>query len=113
VIAVGVLAWKFVEAEHVIDDEPKLHAELQKLDAQEQIALPLSQPRRRHHRQQGELMTMKRHNRSQLGICKVGWTSRNKSRLQSRRSFFLDIPFYRTLKLWLSYRQPMTRQSLG
>jgi hypothetical protein len=39
VIAVGVLAWKFVEAEHVINNEPKLHAELQKLDAQEQNEL--------------------------------------------------------------------------
>jgi hypothetical protein len=27
----------------------------------------------------------------------VGWISRKKSRLRSRRKFFLDIPFYRTL----------------
>jgi len=39
VTAVGVLGWKFVEAEHVINNEPKLHAELQKLDAQEQNEL--------------------------------------------------------------------------
>jgi hypothetical protein len=39
VIAMGVLAWKFVEAEHVIDNEPKLYAELQKLDTQEQNEL--------------------------------------------------------------------------
>jgi hypothetical protein len=39
VIAVGVLAWKFAEAEHVINNEPKIHAELQKLDAQEQNEL--------------------------------------------------------------------------
>ncbi|MGE5734877.1 MAG: hypothetical protein ACM34E_07295, partial [Acidobacteriota bacterium] len=39
VTAVGVLAWKFVEAEHVIKNEPKLYADLQKLDAQEQNQL--------------------------------------------------------------------------
>ena len=39
VIVISVLAWKFVEAEHVINNEPKLHAELQKLDAQEQNEL--------------------------------------------------------------------------
>jgi hypothetical protein len=39
VTAVGVLGWKFVGAEHVINNEPKLHAELQKLDAQEQNEL--------------------------------------------------------------------------
>src|SRR3982751_3445679 len=38
-IAVSVLVWKFVEAEHVIDNEPKLYAELQKLDTQEQNVL--------------------------------------------------------------------------
>jgi hypothetical protein len=35
----GVLVWKFVQAEHVITNEPKLYAELQKLDAQEQNEL--------------------------------------------------------------------------
>jgi hypothetical protein len=39
VIAMSVLAWKFIEAEHVIDNEPKLYADLQKLDAQEQNEL--------------------------------------------------------------------------
>ena len=39
VTALAVLAWKFVEAEHVIKNEPKLYAELQKLDAQEQNEL--------------------------------------------------------------------------
>jgi hypothetical protein len=39
VTIVGVLAWKFVEAEHVINNEPKLYAELEKLDAQEQNEL--------------------------------------------------------------------------
>ena len=39
VTAVGVLAWKFRAAEHVINNEPKLYAELQKLDAQEQNEL--------------------------------------------------------------------------
>ena len=39
VTLVGVLAWKFVEAEHVINNEPKLYAELEKLDAQEQNEL--------------------------------------------------------------------------
>ena len=37
--AVGVLAWKFVEAEHVINNEPKLYSQLQKLDAREQNEL--------------------------------------------------------------------------
>jgi hypothetical protein len=39
VIAVGVLVWKFVQAEHIIANEPKLYAELQKLDVQEQNEL--------------------------------------------------------------------------
>ena len=39
----------------------------------------------------------------QRGLCKVGWISRNKSRLRSRRSFFLDIPFYRAHRGVLSY----------
>jgi hypothetical protein len=38
-IAMSVLVWKFIEAEHVINNEPKLYAELQKLDAQEQNVL--------------------------------------------------------------------------
>ena len=38
-VAMGVVVWKFVEAEHVINNEPKLHAELQKLDVQEQNEL--------------------------------------------------------------------------
>ena len=33
VIVVGVLVWKFVQAEHVMNNEPKLYAELQQLDA--------------------------------------------------------------------------------
>ena len=39
VIAMSVVVWKFVEAERVINNEPKLYAELQKLDAQEQNVL--------------------------------------------------------------------------
>ena len=35
----SVLVWKFIEAEHVINNEHKLYAELQKLDAQEQNVL--------------------------------------------------------------------------
>jgi hypothetical protein len=38
-VAMCVVVWKFVEAEHVINNEPKLYAELQKLDAQEQNEL--------------------------------------------------------------------------
>ena len=38
-IAMSVVVWKFVEAEHVINKEPQLYAELQKLDAQEQNEL--------------------------------------------------------------------------
>ena len=38
-IATSVLVWKFIEAEHVINNEHKLYAELQKLDAQEQNVL--------------------------------------------------------------------------
>jgi hypothetical protein len=38
-IAMSVLVWKFVAAEHVINNEPKLYAELQKLDPQEQNVL--------------------------------------------------------------------------
>src|SRR5512133_2144319 len=39
VIAMSVVLWKFVEAEHVINNEPKLYAQLEKLDAQEQNEL--------------------------------------------------------------------------
>ena len=39
VIVVGVLAWKSVEAGHVISNEPEIYAELQKLDAPEQNEL--------------------------------------------------------------------------
>jgi hypothetical protein len=38
-IAMSVLVWKFVEAQHVINNEPQLYADLQKLDAQEQNVL--------------------------------------------------------------------------
>ena len=38
-IAVSVVLWKFVQAEHVINKEPQLYAEVQKLDAQEQNEL--------------------------------------------------------------------------
>ena len=38
-IAISVAVWKFGQAEHVINDEPKLYAELHKLDGQEQNEL--------------------------------------------------------------------------
>jgi hypothetical protein len=39
VVAVGVFAWKFVQAEHVMANESKLDVELEKLDGQEQDQL--------------------------------------------------------------------------
>jgi hypothetical protein len=39
VIVISVLAWKFVEARHVVKNGPAIYAELEKLDAQEQNEL--------------------------------------------------------------------------
>ena len=46
--------------------------------------------------QQRKLMRMNQAQLLQRGKVTVGWISRKKSRLRSWRSFFLDIPFYRT-----------------
>ena len=40
---------------------------------------------------------------------KVGWVSRNKSRLRSRQNFFLDIPLYR----WDEKVDPRSRMALS
>src|SRR6185437_11683579 len=48
------------------------------------------------HQEAEKLMRIESHSAWQRSQWIVGWMSRNKSRLRSRGSFSLDIPFHRT-----------------
>jgi hypothetical protein len=66
------------------------------VDTFNDTGLPLSQTRIATTISREPMSMDKRPNFPKRPETTVGWISRNKSRLRSRRNFFLDIPFYRT-----------------